>query len=133
VETEKSPHHDAVLRGQTTRYDWSQVDTSHHNKYGVHEAIMPEGSRSDNFDEYQYTRTVRETQVTHSDPGKMLAGGNLTLNSAKVTNHDSQIVAGGALAGNIGELHNIATQGERITTETGSQTRWYVKKKKRNK
>ncbi|MBS9444561.1 hypothetical protein, partial [Photorhabdus heterorhabditis] len=42
-------------------------------------------------------------------------------------------VAGGALAGNIGELHNIATQGERITTETGSQTRWYVKKKKRNK
>ncbi|KER01677.1 filamentous hemagglutinin N-terminal domain-containing protein, partial [Photorhabdus temperata] len=131
VETEKSPHHDAVLSGQTARYDWSQVDTSHRNKYGVHDAIMPDGSRSNDFYEYQYTRTVKETQVKQSDPGKILAGGNMTLNSAQVTNHDSQIVAGGALAGNIGELHNIATQGERITTDTGSQTRWYAKKKKR--
>ncbi|PQQ22375.1 adhesin, partial [Photorhabdus luminescens] len=45
VETEKSQHHDAVLSGQTTRYDWSQVDTSHRNKYKVHDAIMPDGSR----------------------------------------------------------------------------------------
>ncbi|WP_387467974.1 hemagglutinin repeat-containing protein, partial [Photorhabdus sp. RM323S] len=131
VETEKAPHHDAVLSGQTARYDWSQVDTSHRNKYGVHDAIMPDGSRSNDFYEYQYTRTVRETQVKHSDPGKILAGGNITLNSAQVTNHDSQIVAGGALAGNIGELHNIATQGERITTDTGSRIRWYAKKTKR--
>ncbi|MCT8345527.1 adhesin, partial [Photorhabdus kleinii] len=130
VETEKSPHHDAVLSGQTTRYDWSQVDTSRHNKYGVHDAIMPDGSRSNDFYEYQYTRTVKETQVKQSDPGKILAGGNITLNSAKVTNHDSQIVAGGTLDGEIGELHNIATQGERITTDAGSQTRWYAKKKR---
>ncbi|SCZ74298.1 Large exoprotein involved in heme utilization or adhesion, partial [Photorhabdus luminescens] len=133
VETEKSPHHDAVLSGQTTRYDWSQVDTSRHNKYGVHDAIMPDGSRSNDFYEYQYTRTVKETQVKQSDPGKILAGGNITLNSAKVTNHDSQIVAGGALDGEIGELHNIATQGERITTDTGRQTRWYAKKTRKKK
>ncbi|MBS9426511.1 ShlA/HecA/FhaA protein, partial [Photorhabdus caribbeanensis] len=62
VETEKSQHHDAVLSGQTTRYDWSQVDTSHRNKYKVHDAIMPDGSRSNDFYEYQYTRTVKETQ-----------------------------------------------------------------------
>uniref|UniRef100_UPI0036D8AD97 two-partner secretion domain-containing protein n=1 Tax=Photorhabdus sp. RM322S TaxID=3342825 RepID=UPI0036D8AD97 len=131
VETEKSLHHDAVLSGQTTRYDWSQVDTSRRNKYGIHDAIMPDGSRSNDFYEYQYTRTVRETQVKHSDPGKMLAGGTITLNSAKVTNHDSQIVAGGALGGEIGELHNIATQGERITTDEGRRTHWYAKKTKR--
>nr|WP_275670544.1 hemagglutinin repeat-containing protein [Photorhabdus khanii] len=131
VETEKSPHHDAVLSGQTARYDWSQVDTSHRNKYGVHDAIMPDGSRSNNFYEYQYTRTVKETQVKQSDPGKILAGGNMTLNSAQVTNHDSQIVAGGALGGEIGKLHNIATQGERITTDKGRQTHWYAKKTKR--
>uniref|UniRef100_UPI0036DC1BB1 beta strand repeat-containing protein n=1 Tax=Photorhabdus sp. RM322S TaxID=3342825 RepID=UPI0036DC1BB1 len=131
VETEKSPHHDAVLSGQTARYDWSQVDTSHRNKYGVHDAIMPDGSRSNNFYEYQYTRTVKETQVKQSDPGKILAGGNMTLNSAQITNHDSQIVAGGALGGEIGKLHNIATQGERITTDKGRQTHWYAKKTKR--
>ncbi|MCK3669954.1 hemagglutinin repeat-containing protein [Photorhabdus noenieputensis] len=133
VETEKSQHHDAVLSGQTTRYDWSQVDTSHRNKYKVHDAIMPDGSRSNDFYEYQYTRTVKETQVKQSDPGKILAGGNITLNSAQVTNHDSQIVAGGTLGGEIGELHNIATQGERITTDTGSQTHWYAKKTKKKK
>ncbi|ETS33333.1 filamentous hemagglutinin family [Photorhabdus khanii NC19] len=131
VETEKSQHHDAVLSGRTTRYDWSQVDTSHHNKYGVHDAIMPDGSRSNDFYEYQYTRTVNETQVKQNDPGKILAGGNITLNSVQVTNHDSQIVAGGALGGEIGELHNIATQGERITTDKGRQTHWYAKKTKR--
>ncbi|WP_238401456.1 hemagglutinin repeat-containing protein, partial [Photorhabdus laumondii] len=130
VETEKSQHHDAVLSGQTTRYDWSQVDTSHRNKYKVHDAIMPDGSGSNDFYEYQYTRTVRETQVKQSDPGKILAGGNMTLNSAQVTNHDSQIIAGGALDGVIGELHNIATQGERITTDKGRQTHWYAKKKR---
>ncbi|RAW91798.1 MULTISPECIES: hemagglutinin repeat-containing protein, partial [unclassified Photorhabdus] len=78
-----------------------------------------------------YTRTVNETQVKQSDPGKILAGGHITLNSAQVTNHDSQIVAGGALGGEIGELHNIATQGERITTDKGRQTHWYAKKTKR--
>ncbi|NDL32009.1 filamentous hemagglutinin N-terminal domain-containing protein [Photorhabdus laumondii subsp. laumondii] len=133
VETEKSQHHDAVLSGQTTRYDWSQVDTSHRNKYKVHDAIMPDGSRSNDFYEYQYTRTVKETQVKQSDPGKILAGGNITLNSAQVTNHDSQIVASGALDGEIGELHNIATQGERITTDKGRQTHWYAKKTKHKK
>ncbi|WP_289997890.1 hemagglutinin repeat-containing protein, partial [Photorhabdus laumondii] len=133
VETEKSQHHDAVLSGQTTRYDWSQVDTSRHNKYGVHDAIMPDGSGSNDFYEYQYTRTVKETQVKQSDPGKILAGGNITLNSAQVTNHDSQIVAGGTLGGEIGELHNIATQGERITTDKGRQTHWYAKKTKHKK
>ncbi|WP_214069485.1 hemagglutinin repeat-containing protein, partial [Photorhabdus hainanensis] len=133
VETEKSQHHDAVLSGQTTRYDWSQVDTSRRNKYKVHDAIMPDGSRSNDFYEYQYTRTVKETQVKQSDPGKILAGGNITLNSAQVTNHDSQIVAGGALDGEIGELHNIATQGERITTDKGRQTHWYAKKTKHKK
>ncbi|WP_434524875.1 hemagglutinin repeat-containing protein [Photorhabdus asymbiotica] len=132
AETEHARHHDAALSGQTARYDWSQVDTARRDKYGVHTARMPDGSRSDNFYEYQYTRTVTETQVKHSDPGKILAGGHLTLNSANVTNHDSQIIAGGALTGTIGELHNLATQGERITTETGSQTHWYAKKKKRN-
>ncbi|WP_146747967.1 hypothetical protein, partial [Photorhabdus sp. S9-53] len=77
-----------------------------------------------------YTRTVNETQVKQSDPGKILAGGHITLNSAQVTNHDSQIVAGGELNGEIGELHNIATQGERITTDKGRQTHWYAKKKR---
>ncbi|WP_404851695.1 hemagglutinin repeat-containing protein (plasmid) [Enterobacter asburiae] len=131
VQTEKSQHHEAVLKGQTTRYDWDKVDTSKKNKYGVHTAVMPDGSRNDEFYEYQYTRTVMETQITDSDPGKILSGGNLTLNGYRVVNHDSQIVAGGTLGGMVGELDNQATKGDRVTTDAGWQKRWYAKKKKK--
>ncbi|RAX02149.1 hemagglutinin repeat-containing protein [Photorhabdus sp. S9-53] len=131
VETEKSQRHEAVLSGHTTRYDWSQVDTSYSNKYGVHTAVMPDGSSDDEFYEYRYTRTVNETQIKESDPGKILAGGNMTLNSTMLTNNDSQIVAGATLGGDIDELHNNSTKGERIITDEGSEIRWYAKKKKR--
>ncbi|WP_387468203.1 hemagglutinin repeat-containing protein, partial [Photorhabdus sp. RM323S] len=131
VEVEKSQRHEAVLSEHTTRYDWSQVDTSYRNKYGVHDAIMPDGSRSNEFYEYRYTHTITETQIKESDPGKILAGGNMTLNSATLTNNDSQIVAGATLDGNIDELHNNATKGERIIMDEGHQISWYAKKKKR--
>ncbi|WP_334223581.1 hemagglutinin repeat-containing protein, partial [Photorhabdus bodei] len=131
VETEKSQRHEAVLSGHTTRYDWSQVDTSYSNKYGVHTAVMPDGSSDDEFYEYRYTRTINETQIKENEPGKILSGGNMTLNSTMLTNNDSQIVAGGTLSGDIDELRNNATKGERIITDEGSEIRWYAKKKKR--
>ncbi|WP_243465217.1 hypothetical protein [Photorhabdus temperata] len=130
VETEKSQRHEAVLSGHTTRYDWSEVDISYKNRHGVHTAVMPDGSDDNKFYEYQYTRTVTETQIKESDPGKILAGGNITLNSTMLTNNDSQIVAGAILGGNIDELHNNSTKGERITADEGNQIRWYPKKKK---
>ncbi len=131
VQVEKSPYHEAVLRGHNRRYHWKQVDTRYHNKYGVHDAVMPDGNRSDEFYEYNYLRTVNETQVKSSEPGKILARKNLTFNTEHVENYDSQIVAGGMLGGNTGTLDNHATKGERVTTDRGRQTYWYAKKEKK--
>ncbi|MEW5289030.1 hemagglutinin repeat-containing protein, partial [Erwinia papayae] len=128
VVVEQSSHHEAVLSSSTTRYDWDDVNTSTKNKYGVHAAIMPDGSSSRTFYEYQYERTITETQVKESDPGQIIAAGNLTINSDRVNNHDSRIVAGGLLSGVVGELNNIATMGERVITDVGKQIRWYAKK-----
>lgn len=89
---------------------------------------MPDGSRGDEFYEYQYQRTVVETQVVESDPAKSLSGARLIINSDKLNNYDSQIIAGGALGGVIGELNNVATTGKRVTTDVGTQTRWYEKR-----
>ncbi len=131
VMVEQSWRHEAALKGSVQRFDWSLVDTSYKNKYGVHDAIMPDGSRGDEFYEYQYQRTVVETQVVESDPGKILSGARLIINSDKLNNYDSQIIAGGALGGVIGELNNVATTGKRVTTDVGTQTRWYEKKTSR--
>ena len=131
VVVEQSWRHEVALKGSVQRFDWSLVDTSYKNKYGVHDAIMPDGSRGDEFYEYQYQRTVVETQVVESDPGKILSGGRLIINSDKLNNYDSQIIAGGALGGVIGELNNVATTGKRVTTDVGTQTRWYEKKTSR--
>ncbi|WP_052118524.1 hemagglutinin repeat-containing protein [Erwinia oleae] len=128
VVVEQSFHHEAVLKDSTNRFDWADIDTSGKNKYGVHEAIMPDGTRGRTFYEYEYQRTITETQVKESDPGQLIAGGNLTINSNRVNNHDSRIVAGGLLGGAIGALNNIATVGQRIITDVGTQVRWYAKK-----
>uniref|UniRef100_UPI0014444793 two-partner secretion domain-containing protein n=3 Tax=Erwinia amylovora TaxID=552 RepID=UPI0014444793 len=129
VVTERSQHHEAVLKGATNRHDWAKVDTSHSNKYNVHDAIMPDGSANNEFYEYKYQRTVTETQIKESDPGQIIAGGNLTVNSERINNYDSRIMAGGTLGVNPGAvLNNVATEGTKVTVDKGSQTRWYAKK-----
>ncbi|WP_039054804.1 hemagglutinin repeat-containing protein [Enterobacter sp. Bisph1] len=131
VVTEKSTHHEAALQGSPTHYDWSDVDTSKKNKYGVHNATMPDGSSGEKFYEYNYQRTVKETRVLKTDPGKIIAGGNMSINSNQLNNNDSMVVAGGLLNAAIVSLNNVATPGERVITDAGNQTRWYAKKKKK--
>ncbi|WP_418162264.1 hemagglutinin repeat-containing protein [Pantoea vagans] len=131
VTTEDSQHHDAVLKGNTDRFDWAKVDTSKKNKYGVHTAKMPDGTSGSEFYEYDYRRVVKETQIQESDPGKILSGGNMTFSAGRLNNQDSQIVAGAVLGGQIGELNNQATKGTRVTTDDGKSVRWYAKKKKK--
>lgn len=131
VDTENTAHHEAALKGSPDHYDWNTVDTRSKNKYGVHSAKMPNGSQGDEFYEYQFQRNVKETQIVETDPGKIIAGGNMTINSDRLNNLDSRVVAGGLLGGIIGVLNNLATPGQQIITDIGTQTRWYAKKKKK--
>ncbi|MGD9424029.1 hemagglutinin repeat-containing protein [Pantoea sp. NSTU24] len=77
------------------------------------------GSNNDNFYQYDYTRTVQETQITESDPAKIIAGGDMTINADRVLNDKSQIVAGNTLTINAGELNNADVAGQHITTDVG--------------
>ncbi|MBJ7222384.1 MULTISPECIES: hemagglutinin repeat-containing protein [unclassified Brenneria] len=129
VVTTSSYIDEAVLSGHTTRYSWSDIGFTR-NKYGVHTAHMPDGYADERFYRYMYTRTVSETRVKESDPGQILSGGNLWLTATRMTNSDSRVVAAGLLIDGIKELSNLATSGERITTDIGWQERWYARKKK---
>ncbi|EBV1275491.1 filamentous hemagglutinin N-terminal domain-containing protein [Salmonella enterica subsp. enterica serovar Oranienburg] len=124
------PHHEVTLSGRTTRVDRDKV-TLTRNKYGVHTAHLPDGSNSDNFYEYQYTRNVTETQVKASSPGRILSGGNMQINAGVLNNTDSRVIAGGTLSGQTGTLNNHATLGERVTTDRGGVTHWLEGKKHR--
>lgn len=55
------------------------------------------GHNNDRFTKYEYTRTVEETRVKDSDPGKILSGAGMTVVADKLLNDKSQVVAGGLL------------------------------------
>ncbi|WP_235846309.1 hemagglutinin repeat-containing protein [Morganella psychrotolerans] len=128
--TSRKKYHEGVLSGHTQRVDWKDIKREK-KKYGVHDAVMPDGSRDNEFYEYDYTRTIEDTLVVTTEPGVIQSGANLTINSDKLLNKDSRVLAGGLLTGTIADLQNIATKGVHIVTDIGKQTRWYAKKKKR--
>ncbi|HHT5337708.1 TPA: hemagglutinin repeat-containing protein [Raoultella planticola] len=84
------------------------------------------GSNNDNFNQFDYTRTVEETRILESDPAKILAGGNMTLTGDRLLNDKSQVIAGGTLAiAGLQEVKNDDVAGERRTTDVGSATHYY--------
>ncbi|KAB0590018.1 filamentous hemagglutinin N-terminal domain-containing protein, partial [Edwardsiella anguillarum] len=131
AEISRQQRHEGVLKGYTQRFDWKDIDISHKNKYGVHSAVMPDGSSDDSFYEYRYTRVIQETQVIKTEPGVIQSGMTLTINGDTLMNQDSRVIAGDLLIATIHDLRNNATPGVHIVTDAGTQTRWWPKKTKR--
>ncbi|EFJ8930546.1 filamentous hemagglutinin N-terminal domain-containing protein [Escherichia coli] len=93
----------------------------------------PEGAR-DKFTQYDYTRTVEETRVKESDPGKILSGAGMTIVADKLLNDKSQVVAGGLLNMQAGDVENVSVSGERHVTDSGTSTYYYrIRKKGKDK
>ncbi len=105
------------------RYDGSQIgwDGGSGGSYLVHHS----DTRVYCFTNYNFTRHVTTTTVTHSEPGKIQAGGAIRL-SGQVINDKSQIVAGGTLSDFEGapiQIDNRDVTGQRVTTDNGT-TQW---------
>ncbi|CDH26959.1 putative filamentous hemagglutinin [Xenorhabdus bovienii str. Jollieti] len=84
----------------------------------------------DEFQIYKYTRTTEESRVKTTDPAKILAGKNLTVDTTVLTNDKSQVVAGGLLTVTGGQINNTDVQGERQTTDKGHiEYFWRINKK----
>ncbi|TLD74109.1 filamentous hemagglutinin N-terminal domain-containing protein [Escherichia coli] len=93
----------------------------------------PEGAR-DKFTQYDYTRTVEETRVKESDPGKILSGAGMTIVADKLFNDKSQVVAGGLLDMQAGDVENVSVSGERHVMDSGTSTYYYrIRKKGKDK
>ena len=100
----------------------------------LYHIFSPDGKiESDNWHEYDYTRTVNETVVLKPkyQEGKILSGGGIDFNDARVDNQDSKVIAGGVIQIADGQLHNDELKGRTIVTDAGRLTAFYKGKKKR--
>ncbi|EHR8602036.1 hemagglutinin repeat-containing protein [Escherichia coli] len=64
------------------------------------------------------------------DPGKILSGAGMTVVADKLLNDKSQVVAGGLLDMQAGDVENVSVSGERHVTDKGTSTYYYRIKKK---
>ncbi|MNB93170.1 Adenosine monophosphate-protein transferase and cysteine protease IbpA precursor [compost metagenome] len=116
--------------GSTNR--WSSTDdgvwVDRNSADGLKNLNTPDktGHGNDNFNQYDYTRTIDETRIKESDPAKILAGGNLLLTGDKLFNDNSQVIAGGTLAiDRLKSVQNDDVPGKRYTTDDGTVTHYY--------
>ncbi|WP_225758230.1 hemagglutinin repeat-containing protein [Leclercia sp. Marseille-Q4284] len=116
--------------GSTNR--WSSTEqgvwVDDNSSDGLKNLNTPErsGHGNDNFNQYDYTRTIDETRIKESDPAKILAGGNLLMTGDKLFNDKSQVIAGGTLAiDQMGSVQNEDVPGKRYTNDEGTVTHYY--------
>ncbi|OEZ65950.1 filamentous hemagglutinin [Janthinobacterium sp. HH103] len=79
---------------------------------------------------YKTTRTSRQSEIVSSDPGRIIAGGNISISADLVANEDSHIIAGGLLDMHGSRIRNGQTQGQKISTDKGTATLYKRKFKK---
>lgn len=72
------------------------------------------------FTKYDVMRTETQSVVNSSDPGKIVAGGDLRLSGRDLNNDKSQLIAGGRITGDLSNLRNIEAEGTRTVQEAGS-------------
>lgn len=94
------------------------------------EGVLCHNTAGDKFTHFDYTRTITEDRVLESDPGQIIAGGNLTINAGNVLNDKSQIVAGNNLNIKAANLNNVEVNGERKIIDDGTSTRYTRKQSK---
>ncbi|HEY4468769.1 MAG TPA: hemagglutinin repeat-containing protein [Klebsiella sp.] len=83
------------------------------------EGVICHTTDGDRFTHYDYTRTITEDRVKETDPAKIIAGGNLSINAGNVLNDKSQIIAGGALALQAGSVDNVEVEANRQINDVG--------------
>lgn len=75
------------------------------------------------FEDYTWfkvTSAPSHTEVLSTQPGQLLSGGDMVLTGGSVLNQDSHVVAGGLLDLGGASVTNLATQGQDITTYSGT-------------
>lgn len=112
-------------RDNSTRFDPADVSITNCEAL----CMTTVAGTSDSFVNYNYTRTIDESVITQSVPAQILAGGRISLVASHVLNDKSQIVAGSALNVQADTLNNVQGDGTRITTDAGTVTSYWRRRR----
>ncbi|RJX33697.1 MAG: filamentous hemagglutinin N-terminal domain-containing protein, partial [Oxalobacter sp.] len=119
-----------IVEYQTTgspyRYLAGTEGVYNYNRGKVVCLATPTGN-SDNWNRYNYYRTTTESQVVTSDPGQMIAGGDMIIAAGNVLNDKSVMMAGGTVDITAGSFNNVAATGARTVRDDGTYTNFYRK------
>ncbi|MDY0937418.1 hemagglutinin repeat-containing protein [Pseudomonas viridiflava] len=126
VEVSRTPQQEFQLSGSTNRYQANEISLRNDE---VNYLVTPEGQR-DNWNRYDYTRVVTETQIATSAPAQILSGGTMQISAGDVLNDKSRIIAGGLLQADVGSLTNTEVSGQRTTMDSGTATNFYRMQRK---
>ncbi|SDX16654.1 filamentous hemagglutinin [Pseudomonas syringae] len=126
VEVSRTPEQEFQLTGSTNRYQANEISLRNDE---VNYLVTPEGQR-DNWNRYDYTRVVNETQIATSAPAQILSGGTMQISAGDVLNDKSRIIAGGLLQADVTSLTNTELSGERTTVDSGTVTNFYRMQRK---
>ncbi|MCF5030936.1 hemagglutinin repeat-containing protein, partial [Pseudomonas syringae] len=121
VEVSRTPEQEFQLTGSTNRYQANEISLRNDE---VNYLVTPEGQR-DNWNRYDYTRVVNETQIATSAPAQILSGGTMLISAGDVLNDKSRIIAGGLLQADVTSLTNTELSGQRTTVDSGTVTNFY--------
>ncbi|PRC90621.1 hemagglutinin repeat-containing protein [Solimicrobium silvestre] len=86
------------------------------NHWNLH---TPDGRSHSDFWQRIYTQTTSQDQVTATDPGQIVANGNILLRADTINNQASAIVAGLGLGGTGEKLYNTTPIGQTTIQKTG--------------
>lgn len=109
---------------QASTYESWKVTTSQRRE-ALNEAINTYNAGFGNINirgwtQYAVKHSEFESRVVRSEPGRIVAGGDMVLAGDDLINDRSQIIAGGALAGDLQNLHSIDALGTYRVHETGT-------------
>ncbi|WP_140920965.1 hemagglutinin repeat-containing protein [Limnobaculum xujianqingii] len=108
-----------AMNASSRHYFLDEVSFTY-NSRGVSTLYTPDSDRGDDdYWEFTYVRTTQENAIIETDPGKILAGGNLLIIADTVNNDKSQIIAGNVLNIAANTLNNTEIAGTRVITESG--------------
>ncbi|MCD7874847.1 MAG: S-layer family protein, partial [Acidaminococcaceae bacterium] len=103
--------------GQSARYKAGTPGVYEYTSESIH-LHTPEENFED-WTKYVYERIIKEDVIIETDPGKILAGGNMSITAGTLTNDKSQLIAGARMNAAVDNLQNIEAPGKRYYYDNG--------------